>query len=65
MIAARGSPGVCHSGTDAGWSRASRPSATNMPITAWSIDLAIDHDSSGVSGVTGLPGLSHWGRRPS
>ncbi len=38
---------------------------TSMPTTACSIDLAIDQESRGVSRLTGLPGLSHWGIRPS
>ena len=64
MISRRGSPATCHRGTGAGASSTRRPSATSMPTTAWSMDLAMDHDSRGVSAVTGLPGLSHWGSSP-
>ena len=64
-MAPRGSPGPDHWATGAGASGDSLPSATRGPTTACSIDLAIDQDSSGVSRTTGLPGLSHWGRRPS
>ena len=51
MIAARSSPR--HSGTGAGSSGATSPSAASMARAAWAIDLAMLHDTSGVAAVTG------------
>ena len=40
------------------------PSPTSIPTAAWSIDLATDHDSRGVSRTTGFPGPSSRGSEP-
>ena len=63
MIAARSSP--AHSGTSPDASTSSRPSPTRMPTAACSIDFAIDHDSSGVSGRTGIGSPTQFGSAPS
>ncbi len=62
MIARRGSP-LARPGRHVGpvAPRSSTPSPTSIPTTACSIDLATDHESSGVSTVTGRPGPSKRG----
>jgi hypothetical protein len=64
VMAARGSSGPAHSGTGAGASSSSRPSATSIPTTACRIDLAIDQDSSRVWGTTTSAGRSQCSRVP-
>ena len=65
MIRARWSPSPCHAGTGAGRSSARAPSETSMPITAWSSDFAIDHESRGVTGVTTCGSATKLGSAPS
>jgi hypothetical protein len=60
----RGSAGSAHSGTGAGMSTASRPSATRTPTAAWRMDLAIDQDSSWVVGRTASLGRSQCSSSP-
>jgi hypothetical protein len=49
VIFARGSPGVCHSGSATASSSLSFPCRTRMPTSALATLLLIDQPSSGVS----------------
>ena len=64
VMSRRGSPGRFHSGTRAGAARSRIPSPTSMPTTACSMDLATDHERSGVATDTGRPGPSNRGSVP-
>ncbi len=52
VIAARGSPDVCHSGTAARSSRRRRPSRTSTPTAACRMLFAIDQEGCTSSGPT-------------
>ena len=60
MIAPFGVP--AHAGTAAGSAGSRRPSPTSTPTAACTIDLAVLHEISGVSGPTATS--SGWNRLP-